>query len=291
MSKKKVLSIFTVMVAVIIGFAGCGSNNSDKNNKSDEKINIKDIDWAVDEGIVDGKRFVLFNYTNNTPYTITELKMTFKEKASITEDDKSKFYSYFEDVARKSGQTEKEVQEGLQEIKKLPISIKVDTQKLLEQGESAKSIKCNYFDGYVYVRDIAHYNLLEPDIATIKYIDNDKIFTMYYDFGSKKYTTEEETKLAYEWHDTPLSSKVVKPNAQLVENSLNSDRYYSFYVYGYSVEEFNSYIEECKKLGFTIEPYNSNIMYSAENAEGYDIDITHDEDKNSMYVSIDAPSK
>lgn len=30
----------------------------------------------------------------------------------------------------------------------------------------------------------------EPDIATIKYIDKDKIFTVYYDYGSKKYSAE-----------------------------------------------------------------------------------------------------
>ena len=33
----------------------------------DETIKIEDIDWNVDEGIVDGERFVLTEYTNNSP--------------------------------------------------------------------------------------------------------------------------------------------------------------------------------------------------------------------------------
>ena len=44
------------------------------------KINIKDIAWNVDEGIADGERCVLLDYTNNTNYTITDFELTFKEK-------------------------------------------------------------------------------------------------------------------------------------------------------------------------------------------------------------------
>mgnify|MGYP005610703415 FL=1 len=37
----------------------------------DETIKIEDIDWNVDEGIVDGERFVLMEYTNNSPLDLT----------------------------------------------------------------------------------------------------------------------------------------------------------------------------------------------------------------------------
>ena len=30
-----------------------------------------------------------------------------------------------------------------------------------------------------------HFNLVEPDVATIKYINDNKIYTSYYDFSTK----------------------------------------------------------------------------------------------------------
>lgn len=38
---------------------------SDETITVDETVKIEDIDWSVDEGIVDGDRFVLMEYTNN----------------------------------------------------------------------------------------------------------------------------------------------------------------------------------------------------------------------------------
>lgn len=290
--KKNLSSILVVILIMVISFAGCGTNNTKNavNNKSGEKVNMKDIDWSVDDGIIDSKRSVLFNYKNNTPYTITELNMTFKEKASITDEDKAKFYSYFEDVGRTMGQKEDEIQKDLQQIKKLPLSIKAEVEKIVKPGESAKNINFTFFSGYMEVKDINLYNLLEPDIATIKYIDDSKIFTMYYDFASKKYTTEENTDLAYEWYDTTLSSKIIKPDAQLVKNISNSDSTYSFIAYGFSLQQFNTYIEECKKLGYTAE-LNFKNNYDIKNSEGYEADLSYDEEKQTMDVHLYSPKK
>ena len=77
-------------------FSGCGSSETTNNpggSTTKEKINIEDISWKVDEGIVDGDRYVLLNYTNNTQYTITNFELTFKEKTSVTEEEKANFYS------------------------------------------------------------------------------------------------------------------------------------------------------------------------------------------------------
>ena len=34
----------------------------------------------IDRGIVDGDRYVILDYTNNTKYTLTDFEITFKEK-------------------------------------------------------------------------------------------------------------------------------------------------------------------------------------------------------------------
>ena len=71
--KRGIKCIILICMIAIIG--GCSSNNKKNNTNSDlekqSKINIEDIDWKVKQGIVDGDRYALLDYTNNTPYTIT----------------------------------------------------------------------------------------------------------------------------------------------------------------------------------------------------------------------------
>ena len=75
--KRGIKCIILICMIAIIG--GCSSNNKKNNTNSDlekqSKINIEDIDWKVKQGIVDGDRYALLDYTNNTPYTITHFEL------------------------------------------------------------------------------------------------------------------------------------------------------------------------------------------------------------------------
>ncbi|MFR5648782.1 MAG: DUF6591 domain-containing protein [[Eubacterium] siraeum] len=286
MNKKiKILTIFAVILSVVVCFAGCGSNEQTEKPSSStikEKINIEDIAWNVDEGIVDGDRYVLLNYTNNTQYTITNFEITFKEKAGVTEEEKVKFYS---DVQKKFEASD----EDMEDLKSRPISMHAETDRVVNPSESISNANCYYYGGYTYLKDIDHYNLVEPDIATIKYIDEDKIFTVYYDYGSKKYSTEAETEIAYQWSQTDLGSKIPKPDVKVVESGRDDEAIFMFDAYGLSLEQFNAYIEECKGLGYTVEPGSFEGFYSADNAEGYNVYLHYDEKDYSMGGTISAP--
>ena len=94
--KVKIFTIFAVILSMTGCLAGCGSGETANNPGSraiKEKINIKDIAWNVDEGIVGGERYVLLSYTNDTQCTITNFEIIFNEKDGITEEEKSDFYS------------------------------------------------------------------------------------------------------------------------------------------------------------------------------------------------------
>ena len=86
--KRGIKCIILICMIAIIG--GCSSNNKKNNTNSDlekqSKINIEDIDWKVRQGIVDGDRYALLDYTNNTPYTITHFELTFEEKDDLKEE-------------------------------------------------------------------------------------------------------------------------------------------------------------------------------------------------------------
>lgn len=172
---------FAVILSMTGCLAGCGSGETANNPGSraiKEKINIKDIAWNVDEGIVGGERYVLLSYTNDTQCTITNFEIIFNEKAGITEEEKSDFYS---DIQKKFELSD----EDMDDLKSRSISMHAETDRVVKPGESISNVNCYYYGGSFYLKDINHYNLVEPDIATIKYLEEDKIFTVYYDYGSK----------------------------------------------------------------------------------------------------------
>ena len=64
---KKALAALLSMT-MVLGFTGCtGENNGDTifdtAFSAKDAIKIEDIDWNVTENVMDGERFVSFNYT------------------------------------------------------------------------------------------------------------------------------------------------------------------------------------------------------------------------------------
>lgn len=290
----KTFTILAVAFSIGVCLTGCGSSEtgtfSGSNETSNiidsstvkEKINMEDISWNVDEGIVDGDRYVLLDYTNNTQYTITNFALTFKEKAGITEEEKASFYS---DIQQNFELSDEE----MEELKNEPISMHTETDRVVNPNESVSNIYCYYYSGIYYLKDMNHFNLVEPDIATIKYIDEDKIFTIYYDYGSQKYSAESETEIAYQWSQTDLGSKIPKPDVKVVESGRDDEIIFMFDAYGLTLEQFNAYVEECKKLGYTIDPGSFEGFYSADNTEGYNVYLSYDEKEHSMSGTVKAP--
>ena len=289
---KRIIPIFAITFCLAMPFAGCGSEKTDHSDNSTvtsnlekaekQKLNIADIAWNVDEGIIDGERYVLLDYTNNTQYPIVDFKITFNERSDITEEEKA---SFFADIKKKSEAND----EDMEELKKRPISMHAETERIADPGKSVKNVNCYYYEGSCYLKDINHYSLVEPDIATIKYIDADKVFTIHYDFDSEKYSAEEETEEAYQWTQTDLGNRIPKPEVQLLKSSRNDNSIFMFTAYGLTSEQFNTYVENCKEEGYTVDPRSFEGFYSADNAEGYNVYLHYDEDNYSMSGTISTP--
>ena len=91
--KKALVTLLSA--AMLISLTGCGSENStspisgtgsitisasDTSFSTKDAIKIEDIEWNVTESVMDGERFVSFNYTNNSKYTILDVEMKFVQK-------------------------------------------------------------------------------------------------------------------------------------------------------------------------------------------------------------------
>lgn len=283
--KLKKLGMVAMIPMMAMSLVGCSSQTTSNEagaNSVKAKIDIKDIAWNVDEGIVDGDRYVLLNYTNNSKYTIANFEITFKEKSDITEEEKNSFYS---DIQKKFEVDD----EDMQELKEKVISMHAETDKVVNPKESVSNVKSYYYSGSYYVKDMKHYQLMEPDIATIQYVDEDKIVTAYYDYSSKKYSVDSSIKTAYQWTQSQLGNKIPKPDVKIVESGSDSETYFSFDAYGMLLQQFEAYVEECKTLGYTVDQSSYEGYYSAKNNEGYSISLRYDEDDCKMDVMINAP--
>lgn len=260
------------------------TTQADSDDSVKSKINIEDIAWNVDEKIVDSERYILLEYKNNTPYTIAAFEIIFKEKSNITEEEKSAFYSDIQKMFEASD-------EEIEEIKTSPISMHAETERAIEPGEFAANVNCFYYTGYYYLKNITHYNLVEPDIAAIKYVDEDKIYTVYYDYKSKKYSVDSEIKVAYQWSQTELGSKIPKPDVKIVESDIDNKKTFMFDAYGMSLEQFNAYVEDCKNLGYTVDSSAFEGFYSADDTNGYNIHLDYDEDDYRMSGTVKISDK
>ena len=142
---------------------------------------------------------------------------------------------------------------------------------------------------YYYVKNINHYKLMETDIATIKYIDNNKIYTEYYDYHSKKYSMDKNPQIAYQWSKTELGNKIPKLDAEVVDIIRDDKTKFTFEAYGLSRDQFNTYVEECKKRGYNVDLSYVDGFFSANSKEGYNIKAVYDEDDHRITAAINSP--
>lgn len=249
-----------------------------------QDFSMDDIAWSVDEGIIDGERYVLMDYTNNSPYTISNLTISFTEKGAITDEDKDIYYS---DLQAAFGFSD----EDLSSLKERKISMRAESDKVVAAGESASNIHCYYYGGSFYLRDISHYDFVEPDIATVQYISDGEIYTINYDFKSGKTTLESESVKAYQWTTTALGSLIPHPDVQVLKSGRDDDAIFMFDAYGMTLEQFDAYVEECKALGYTVDVNSSEGFYSADNDEAYNVHLYYNKDHASMSGTVKAPDE
>ena len=287
--------IFAVAV-IVLANTGC-TVSTDTNDVGRESINIgkpkekkipvdnikiEDLDWCVEEGIVKNNRYELFSYTNNSDYVIKSFSIYMSQKASITEEDVIEIHAYMKEEFSCTD-------EDLEWLKSQEYGTQARAELLCNPGDSIENQHVYYYKGIVYVKESSHMELVEPDIATIEYIYNDKIYTEYYDFKTGKYSLDSKVRDLYQWPNFDIMAKIPKPDALILEDEYSTDDYVNFEVYGVSVDDFKAYVDMCREYGFTEDVYDYEDYYTAEDTEGYGVRISYRENLNNMSVVLDAP--
>lgn len=242
-----------------------------------DPIKIEDIDWSVEEGIVRGDRFIIFSYTNNTKYPIVDVEMKFTQKEDVTPEQRAVLNSLKEN----SFWDDDDIIEAY---------INGYNRKLVDPGEASDGSPCCFNGTYTYVENMDQYELMEPDTVGIVYLRGDKVYSLYYDFRTQKYSSEDYKK-AVEWSDSDISKLLPKPNSRVVGVGYDEEDDFSFEAYGVSKEEYESYVEDCKDEGFIEndhqDDYSGYCEYEAENKDGYSISIRYTSDEECMKGEIE----
>ncbi len=290
------LSVLLLIVMLLSVTVGCGTKTSTSGKKSADKsvekatksigIKIEDIDWSVDAAVVKGERYVMLAYTNNSTYTLSHFKVSYTEKTGITDEQKAK---YFEEINNIVGFDESDPDDAadFEELKETEISLTAESEQICHPGESISNEKCCYYNGYYYLQSMEPFNLVEPDIAIIQFIDGDQIVTVNYDFKTGKYTKENKTEPAFCWTEEELGKLIPKPKAEIVSCDMDYDDMFSFEIHGWTSDAFRSYVKECQESGFVVDKSEpDDIYYSAENENGYSILLHFDEDDGTVSVIV-----
>ncbi len=144
-------------------------------------INIEDIDWEINEKVIHGKPEVVFSYTNNTKYIISDMEIKFTLKKGITDKE----LKVFDSSKEKYHMHEKEIRD---------VFILGYSLQHVEPKKTADYSPCK-INGYIPVENIAQYKILQPNIAIIEYIDDNKVHDIYYDFKSQTYNWGDENEI------------------------------------------------------------------------------------------------
>lgn len=291
------LYVVGILVVMLFSLVNCGGNNTTTSGKSKEKnskndvneelnqkestddtifsakdaIKIEDIDWNVTESILDGERFISFNYTNNSEYTILDVEMEFVQKESTTAEQ----LVAFDKIKEEQEWTDEELAE---------VYILGYNRKCAEPGETVTDSPCVINGTYTLVESMEQYEIMEPDMVTIAFIGDDgKGYAIYYDFKTQSYG--ESSKGAQEiqqWSDSEISSLLPKAEFKAVKVSSDDDDRFFFYAYGVSREEFEAYVEAVKANGFTEVGFEGSDSYRASNSDGFEANIKYNAVEETM---------
>ncbi len=170
---------------LILSLAACSKEQTDTSiqnseqtvaetteNKKSGEITIQDIDWSVDEAMVNDSKRAVFSYTNNSNYTITSVQIRAYLKSDYTKEDVA---DWGEDLGRGD------------EWELSDIFLDAEYKETVEPNETSPKEPIHRNNIY-YVNSTADFEKTEPALMTIKYLDSENTEqSIYYDYKAGKY--------------------------------------------------------------------------------------------------------
>ena len=94
----------------------------------------------------------------------------------------------------------------------------------------------------------------------------------------------------YTWPSSRVASLIPVPESNIGKIEQENEGGFTIWIADTTREEFNEYIESCRKNGFTEDYERGDTYYRANNSDGYHISLSF-EGFNTMFIRIDEPNK
>ena len=300
---KKILAGILIGTLCIGSLSACGKNTSEEKSSTlsettnstnetevqTEKVleteaadlndtvpfSMSDIEWDIEENIVNGTRKYAISYTNNTKYDMLGLDITYSRKSGVTDEQ---MLNVFSDVQSEYDYEDSEI-ENLQ--------LNACNYAFIVSGEKADK-EASYVAGDVHGKDFKEiteeqFNLFEPDTAEIHYISGDKIYTVYYDFKNDEMNCDSADVIdKFSWSDSNLANAAPKPEYDIVVVLGDGNNIFSYDICNIAKDDFDDYREQCIQKGFVKDSINDEEHYEAENSDGIMLGIIYEATSNRM---------
>lgn len=292
MKKQLIISIAATICAtsmLICALSGCNAKNGDSSDSqgsssvsnsskseksSDKTIDFSKLDWKVEEEIIDGKRLPIFSYTNNTDVTICDFVLVFKQKETTTRQDLSVFKEAT-DALEISG-------DALDKLD-FTASCKLFTKPGETNGNDTIAIDNRI--GY-RVTDMKQYALMEPDYATIAFLDGGYIYGMNYDFKNEKSTPVKKAVEAYNWTDSELGKAIPKLECEVTKIGMDDEETFSVTGYDFSEEMRETYINACIDMGYKTDDKLTDTYVDFYKGN-YEVDVDYYEKNKELQIRVE----
>lgn len=276
-----------IWTAVLVGvvsltIAGCNGGGASSGGQessagagapSDDAIRVEQIDYEVTSGVIDGSRRAIFNYTNNSDYTIIGLNLEMVFPDDVDQSAIEEAYDYILD-----GDVE------VDDI--LDSTMSCEDEFEVEPGEESRDATCSVYGHYVV--NVEQYELMEPDMLTIRFISDGLIYEEYYDFRSESYSLSSDVIDPNQWAEGEFEEAAPKPEDALVVDTSESDTRFSFEIAAMTQDEFEAYVDAFREAGYTVDIAQTDMTYYADNEDGvYHIDLMYWDENGRLNGYVD----
>lgn len=101
--------------------------------------------------------------------------------------------------------------------------------------------------------------------------------------------SEEYTTIT--WATSGIGSLAPKPKSTKGKISIDSEDSYQATISEVSVDDFKSYVNDCKKKGFDVDYSSVDGMYTAKDKKGYALSVYYQDDEETMDIIINSPEQ
>lgn len=239
---------------------------------------VDQIDWAIEEGMVDGTTELSFNYTNNTEYTLYDVELKLVLKDDVTDEELAVLAPLKEDAAL-----------GIDSDEDLKsVYVVGHNYRVAEQGETVGESHCVINDIVEGELTQEQYALFVPDSMTMAYSagDDNMLYKTQYSYKDGSYTKLITAPLVT-LPTGPLVEYIPELNFPRVLIVSDTDTDLGLHCLGVTREDYTAFKQACVDKGFTNEAVDMGDSYMASSEDGkYDLSIGYRSVLETLIISV-----